>query len=214
MPRACAFFLLGLCLPFAPLPAETLDAPHESRELKVAYADDPHPEQFLDLHWSAEPSPLVLFVHGGGLGEAGERRDSEMYAGVCPALVERGVSCATIDYRLHPEFSWPAMPRDVASALKLVRERVQDRGGDPGLVFLFGHSSGCHLVATIGLNPRYLSAVGLAPENVAGVVAMGCTLDRHDTAARDVTSERVSVVLQRDDDAVRAQRGAAHARRG
>jgi len=49
-------------------------------------------------------------------------------------------------------------------------------GGDPAKLFVFGHSSGCHLAAILGANPKYLAAVGLSPSDLAGVVAMGCVL--------------------------------------
>ena len=49
---------------------------------------------------AAASVPVVLFIHGGSLAEAGERRDSSMYAPVCPGLAARGILCATMDYRL------------------------------------------------------------------------------------------------------------------
>ena len=34
-----------------------------------------------------------------------------------------------------------------------------------------GHSAGCHLATLLGLDPRYLAAVGLRPADLCGVVA-------------------------------------------
>lgn len=156
----------------------------------VAYVDPPHPEQHLDFHW---PGPAanatVLFIHGGGLWESGERRSSPEYHGVCEPFLASGIACATMDYRLAPTFRWPAMPEDVVAAIVEVRELVRDRDGDPGRLFLFGHSSGCHLAAVVAGNVRYLGAAGLEPGDLAGIVAMGCTLDRYDAALRGLTAE-------------------------
>lgn len=168
-------------------------------ERDVAYVPDPHPEQFLDFTWPAGgASATVLFVHGGSLQESGERRSSEAYAGVCEPLVEAGIACATTDYRLFPTFSWPTMPLDVAAAVATVREHVTAHGGDPSRLFLMGHSSGCQIVADLGTNPTYLSSVGLAPHDLAGVVAMGCVLDNNDAQLRGLTAETVARALERD----------------
>lgn len=82
-----------------------------------------------------------------------------------------------MSYRLAPEHKWPAQPRDVAAAFTgLVRE-LPDRGGDASRIFLFGHSSGCTLVAIVATDARYLRGVGLAPADIAGVIPMGCRLN-------------------------------------
>lgn len=146
-------------------------------ERDIAYVEGAGPERRLDLHLPEGAGfPTVVFFHGGSLNESGERRASPIYAGVCPALAGVGIACATVDYRLAPSFPWPAMPEDAAAALAWVRQNIASRGGDASRIFVFGHSSGCHLAANLGANPRYLQAQGLSPADVAGVVAMGCVL--------------------------------------
>lgn len=165
----------------------------------IAYADGAHPEQVLDLWWpDARPDATVLFVHGGSLDESGERRTSSMYRDVCRPFLAAGFACASTDYRLAPSFQWPAMPLDVAEAVAKVREAVAERGADPGRLVLFGHSSGCHLAAVLGTNPTYLETVGLSPGDLAGLVLMGCTLDRFDTALRGATPETIREPFERD----------------
>ena len=75
--------------------------------------------------------PVVIFIHGGSLQAAAERRTSPGYAQVCPRLAARGIGCVTIDYRLAPPDRWPAMPQDVAAAVKWVKQNIAARGGDP-----------------------------------------------------------------------------------
>ena len=125
----------------------------------------------------------MLFIHGGSLEEAGERRMAPMYAPVCPGLSTRGIVCATMDYRLSPSFRWPAMPEDVAAAVRWLKDSVGGRGGDPDRIFLVGHSSGCLLAALVALDSIYLKQSGLTTGAIAGVVAMGCTLAPWDTTA-------------------------------
>ncbi len=142
--------------------------------------------------------PVVLFIHGGSLEESGERRDSSMYAPVCPGLAARGILCATMDYRLAPSYQWPAMPDDVAAAVRWLKDSVAARGGDPARIFLVGHSSGCHLAALVGMDPGYLANQGLDVSAVAGVVAMGCTLVPWDTAGRGITAAQLEQSFARD----------------
>lgn len=169
----------------------------------IPYVDEAGPEQRMDLWWTrTRPSATVLFIHGGSLSESGERRSSAPYRDVCKPFVGAGIACASMDYRLSPSFRWPSMPEDVAHALKLLRRLVAERGADPDRIFLFGHSSGCQLAAVAGTNDSYLKGVGLAPSNIAGVIAMGCTLDREDAALRGLTAEAIRGPFSRDADEV------------
>ena len=150
-----------------------------------AYVEAGTADQTLDFEApAAKGFASVLFLHGGSLQESGERRSSPVYARVCEPFLAAGIACASADYRLAPTHKWPAMPLDAAAAVKWVRARAAALGGDPAKVFVFGHSSGCHLAAILGANPKYLKAVGLAPSDLGGVIAMGCTL----APLEDVTS--------------------------
>ena len=136
----------------------------------------------------------------GGVLDCGNSGTSlRLFAGIVAGqpFVAEGIACASMDYRLSPSFQWPAMPDDVAHAVRAVRELVRKCGGDPRL-FLFGHSSGCQLAAVVGTNPTYLGAVGLSPADLAGIVLMGCTLDRYDAAVRGVTAEGLRAPFARD----------------
>lgn len=169
----------------------------------IPYRLSPSSEQYLDVYEPAappraQPAPVVLFIHGGSLQEVGERRTSPMYAPVCPGLAARGILCATMDYRLAPSYQWPAMPADVAAAVRWLHDSVAARGGDPQRVFLVGHSSGCHLAAVVGLDSGYLATERLPPTAVAGVVAMGCTLAPWDTTATRLTAAQLERAFARD----------------
>lgn len=178
--------------------ATAAGAPAESLR-DVAYVDAPHAEQHLDFDWpGGKPLATVLFVHGGSLQEGGERRGSPPYRDVCRPFLAAGYACATTDYRLAPSFKWPAMPQDVASAVAKVRALVAERGGDPERLFLFGHSSGCTLAASLGTNPAYLESAGFSRKNLAGVMAMGCILDNSDLALRGATADRIREAFDAD----------------
>lgn len=160
--------------------------------MNVGYVRNGTPDQMLDFYWpSQKAKAAVLFIHGGSLQESGERRSSPVYRDVCKPFVAADVACATMDYRLAPTHQWPAMPDDVTSAVAKLRDLIAQRGGDPKKIFLFGHSSGCQLAAIIGANPRFLERIGLSPSDLAGVVAMGCTLDPEDVTVRGLTADSI-----------------------
>ena len=164
----------------------------QQKPVTVRYAANGTPEQVMDVYWpSTRATATILFIHGGSLQESGERRTSAMYQSVCAQFVMHGVACATMDYRLAPAHSWPAMPEDVASAIASLRKLIANRKGDPARFFLLGHSSGCHLAAIVGTDSSYLRAVGLSTRDIAGIIPMGCTLDRDDATLRGLTPERI-----------------------
>ena len=175
----------------------------DDTELNRPYVDKPTAEQHFDIFWPAgRPKAAILFIHGGSLSEAGERRSSPAYQNVCKPFVPAGIACASMDYRLSPSFKWPAMPDDVAAAVAALRARIVEHGGNPGRVFLFGHSSGCHLASIVGTDGAYLAKYSLKTSDLAGVIAMGCTLDRDDAKIRGLTADQIRASFKRDADDV------------
>ncbi len=158
----------------------------------IPYSDNPHAEQFLDLYWPEKlPASTIIFIHGGSLKQGGERRTSDIYKNVCIPFAENGISCITIDYRLAPQNQWPAMPHDVVSAIKKSKSLIREHGGNANTIFLFGHSSGCTLAATVGTNPVFLESGGLQQEDIKGIIAMGCILDNRDAALKGFDPDAV-----------------------
>ncbi len=188
-------FCVGLCaVVAAPAKAES-----QSAAQTVAYAPNGASAQTMDVLWPAsKPSATVLFIHGGSLQESGERRSSPMYRDICREFVNAGIACASMDYRLAPTSQWPAMPNDVALATLNLRQLISGRGGDRSRIFLFGHSSGCHLAAIAGINQSYLATVGLKTSDIAGLILMGCLLDRDDATLRRLTAERIRQPFMRE----------------
>jgi triacylglycerol lipase len=53
----------------------------------------------------------------------------------------------TINYRLAPQFQWPAGIEDLTLLMAWLKAHVAEYGGDPARIFLWGHSSGAAHVA-------------------------------------------------------------------
>lgn len=145
-------------------------------ELDIPFVEGGGHHQQLDLYTPSAPDfPTILFVHEGSL-TSGDRKD-EPYARMCQTFQSVGIGCAAMNYRLAPAHKWPAQPNDVVAGFRWLKQNIGRRGGDPGRVFLFGHSSGCTLVAIVATDSHYLEEQGLSPEDIAGVIPMGCRLN-------------------------------------
>ena len=165
-------------LGFSPGVAACQDASDLQVELDIPFVPGGGHEQQLDLYVpAADGFPTLLFAHEGSL-TSGDRKD-EPYARMCRTFASLGIGCIATSYRLAPASKWPAQPDDVAAAFRWVKENIGSRGGAPDEIFLFGHSSGCTLVSIVAADPSYLAKQDLAPEDIAGVIAMGCRLADH-----------------------------------
>jgi len=166
--------VFALCVATASATGQTAGA--DSVELDIPYVLNGGHAQQLDLYTAAVSGfPTILFVHGGSL-TSGDRKD-EPHAEMCRTFQALGVGCAVTNYRLAPNHKWPAQPNDVAAAFAWLKRNIAARGGNPDRLFLFGHSSGCLLVAIVATDGRYLESQGLTQHDVAGVVPMGCRLN-------------------------------------
>lgn len=126
------------------------------------------------------PSPLILFVHGGGWSQGDMiNATGEFKSG---HYNDAAYHFATMNYRLVPEASVEQQAADVASAVKDLIDRADELQIDRERVVLMGHSAGAHLVALVGTDPQYLQAVGLSHDDIAGVIPL-------DGAAYDVPAQ-------------------------
>lgn len=102
------------------------------------------------------PFPAVIVVHGGGW-EAG---DKQTYV---PPLFEplskAGFVWFTINYRLVPQYMYPAPVEDVEAAVTWVRKNAKAYKVDTKKIVLAGESAGGHLVALVGAQNKPPSRV-------------------------------------------------------
>jgi acetyl esterase len=106
------------------------------------------------------PFPAVILVHGGGW-TAGDRTAAFIQP-LFRVLDQTGFAWFTIDYRLAPEFAYPAAADDVESAVRFVKQHAKEYRVNPAKVALMGESAGGHLVNLVGAR------------NDAGVAAVVC----------------------------------------
>ena len=103
----------------------------------------------------AEPSPLLVYFHGGGWVVG----DLETHDAVCRALaVASGARVVSVAYRLAPEHPFPAPVDDARAAFADVAARASALGGDPGRVAVGGDSAGGHLAAVVARDAEGVAA--------------------------------------------------------
>ncbi len=131
----------------------------------------PHARHVLDVYAprGAVDAPVVAFAHGGAFVDGAKNRGAEIYANVGWYFARHGVMLANIEYRLAPEFRYPAATEDVAAAVRWLRQNVQRFGGNPRRLFLMGHSAGACHVGLYAYDPRF-GAVG--EERVSGLIVV------------------------------------------
>ncbi len=130
----------------------------------VPYGD--HERQALDVFSPRDRGarPVVVFVHGGGFSRGAKSTEgSPFYDNVPLWAAENGLVGVNINYRLAPEFMWPAGIEDVAAVVDWLRGHIDDYGGDPGKVYLWGHSAGAaHVADYIAWRTRRDEDAGIA----------------------------------------------------
>lgn len=111
----------------------------------------PHARNVMDV-WKAksdEPTPLLMFIHGGGF-HAGSKDAVQAY--LLNGCLANGISVASINYRLSPEVSFPAHYMDSARAIQFARSTAKEWNIDPNRVASSGGSAGAGTSLWIGFH--------------------------------------------------------------
>lgn len=157
------------------------ELPHH---LDLSYGDDP--KQRLDLYLppnKVEGAPVLLFLHGGGFKEG----DRSHYGFIARPFGKRGIITAIASYRLTTGgFHYPAPSNDAKNTIIWLHENIKAYGGDPGSLYVSGHSAGALLTADISVDRSWLTKNGIPASALKGAFAIsGSYLIHHDDKSRD-----------------------------
>jgi len=102
-------------------------------------------------------SPAILWMHGGGyiMGSADDAR-GQRYAQQCACTV------VSVDYRIAPEYPFPAGPQDCHDALLWLFANASEFQIDPKRIAIGGVSAGAGMAAGVALMNRDRSGPELA----------------------------------------------------
>jgi acetyl esterase/lipase len=164
--------VLSGCSPLAVLNASI---PEEGFDVSRSHAFGDHPRQKLDVYrprGQLGDGPVVVFFYGGAW-RSGNRGD---YKFVAEALTSKGFVVVIPDYRLYPEVKFPLFLDDGAAAITWVQQNIAQYGGDPGRIYVMGHSAGAYNAAMLAFDRRYIEAAG-GNATLAGFVGMAGPYD-------------------------------------
>ncbi|WP_230948122.1 alpha/beta hydrolase [Burkholderia territorii] len=108
------------------------------------------------IYWPAdgradERLPIVLFAHGGGFVSG----DLDTHDVLVRAIAGRArVLVIAVDYRLAPEYPFPAGLEDVYAVLQWTADHADELGGDATRIVLCGDSAGATLSAATAMLAR------------------------------------------------------------
>lgn len=131
----------------------------------------PGPHERLDVYrprGKSSAGPVVVFLYGGRW----QHGSKEEYRLLGDALTNEGVVGVVPDLRRYPDVRFPAWVEDAARAVRWVRDSIQAYGGDPGRIFVMGHSSGAHTATLLALDHHYLENAGVSPLAVQGFIGL------------------------------------------
>ena len=107
-------------------------------QANVSYG--PHAMNVIDF-WKAEgegPRPLLIYIHGGGWIGGDKKQDPKR---IQPFL-DKGISYASVNYRLTGEASLPAPVHDAARAVQFIRSKAAEWNINKNRIALTGGSAG------------------------------------------------------------------------
>ncbi|MBA4385682.1 MAG: hypothetical protein C0410_13165 [Anaerolinea sp.] len=92
--------------------------------------------------------PVAMYVHGGGWRSGDKTQGIRMQD--VEELRKSGFLVVSVNYRLAPEYKFPAMIEDVKCAVRYLRAYSDEYNLDAQHIGVWGSSAGGHLVALLG----------------------------------------------------------------
>ncbi len=130
---------------------------------ELTFGPDPH--QSIALYPAPRPDGrLFAFIHGGGWTSGYK----ESMGFMAPGFTARGITFASIGYRLAPAYLFPAGLEDCAAALAVLYEQADAFGYDRRKIFLGGHSSGGNYAALLAVRDDWQAGFGLPADVIRG----------------------------------------------
>lgn len=122
------------------------------------------------------PLPVLYHLHGGGMVTGAAHEELPWLVDVAAQL---GAAVAAVEYRLAPEWRYPAALDDSYAGLVWLVDHATELGLDPGLVVVSGVSAGAGLAAAPALAARDRSGPRLAGQ----LLVYPMLDDRNDSAS-------------------------------
>lgn len=93
------------------------------------------------------PHPVLIYLHGGAFAVGSKRT----HRALATAYASQGYLVCNVDYRLAPQYPFPAAVEDACAAWLWVTDHVVGYGGDRNRIALAGESAGANLALSVVL---------------------------------------------------------------
>jgi arylformamidase len=111
----------------------------ESLEGRLDIPFGPTPAETIDIFPSKSPgSPVLMFIHGGYW----RAFSSKEFSFIARGMVPHGITVAVMNYALCPQVSIAEITRQSHAAVDWLGRHAREYCGDPGQIFVAGHSAG------------------------------------------------------------------------
>lgn len=152
------------------------------RDLTIDGAAGPLAARHYSPAESGGPHPLIVFFHGGGFVVG----DLDTHDAPCRLLCRHtGAHVLAVDYRLAPEYPFPAAVEDGRAAFRWAMEHAAELGADPARVAVAGDSAG----GTISAVTSWQAATGEGPAPVLQVLLYPATESAKSSRSRELFSD-------------------------
>lgn len=96
------------------------------------------------------PSPVVLYIHGGGWLVNDKQSDPDQMMRISP-LLDEGYAIVSINYRSLPVYRFPAPVEDALCAVRFLKANAARFNIDGNRMVVYGNSAGAHIAAMVGV---------------------------------------------------------------
>jgi len=137
----------------------------------------------LDLHVpdGAGPFPAAILVHGGGFDGGSKNTNVRP---LFEPLADAGFAWFSIDYRMAPEFRFPAAIADLEAAIRWVKAHAAEYHVNPSKIAIIGESAGGFLVNYAGTHETRDTTVQAVVDFYGPVDYAALALERRDHPER------------------------------
>jgi acetyl esterase len=132
---------------------EARESIHRTRDQRIP---GPGSDIRIRIYWPREANPgelfpCLLWFHGGGFVIG----DLDTHDSVCRLLANQAdCMVVAVDYRLAPEFKFPAAVEDSHAALRWLALHAREIGADPSQIAVGGDSAGANLATVMAILAR------------------------------------------------------------
>ena len=93
----------------------------------------------LDFYPAERPqAPTLIFIHGGYW----QMNDKENFHFIAKGPLAHGINVAIVEYTLAPEAAMDRIVAEVRRAVAWLGDHLAELGGEPGRLYVTGHSAG------------------------------------------------------------------------